>query len=87
MGDNFYDCGALIYDCQRQDTHSGGSGCGCSASVTAGYVLEKMKRGELDDVLLVGTGALMSPSALLQGLSIAGIGHLVRIKRIGNRGK
>lgn len=85
MGDNFCDCGALIYDCQRQDTHSGGSGCGCSASVTAGYVLEKMKRGELDDVLLVGTGALMSPSALLQGLSIAGIGHLVRIKRIGDR--
>ena len=26
------DCGILIYDSQKQDTHSGGSGCGCAAS-------------------------------------------------------
>ena len=81
FGKNFSDCGILLYDRERQDTHSGGSGCGCSASVTAGYVMQRFRKGEIKDVLLVGTGALMSPSSVLQGLSIAGIGHLVRLTR------
>ncbi len=80
LGENFSDCGMLIYDEKRQDTHSGGSGCGCSASVTAGYIAKRFERGELKNVLLVGTGALMSPSSIQQGLSIAGIGHLVRLE-------
>lgn len=80
FGDNFSDCGMLIYDGKRQDTHSGGSGCGCSASVTAGYIAKRFERGEFKNVLLVGTGALMSPSSIQQGLSIAGIGHLVRLE-------
>lgn len=79
LGDRFSDCGILLYDRERQDTHSGGSGCGCSASVVAGYVMDRFKKGEINDVLLVGTGALMSPSSVLQGLSIAGIGHLVHL--------
>ncbi len=79
LGERFDDCGKLIYDSQRQDTHSGGSGCGCSAAVTAGYVMSRFEKGEINDMLLVGTGALMSPSSVLQGLSIAGIGHLVHL--------
>lgn len=79
LGAVFTDCGILLYDGKRQDTHSGGSGCGCSACVTACYVADLFAKGDVKDVLLVGTGALMSPSALLQGLSIAGIGHLVRL--------
>jgi stage V sporulation protein AD len=81
LGKNFSDCGILLYDRERQDTHSGGSGCGCSASVLAGYVMQRFRNGEIKDVLLVGTGALMSPSSVLQGLSIAGIGHLIRLTR------
>ena len=80
LGDNFSDCGKLIYDRERQDTHSGGSGCGCSASVIAGYVMRQFEQRKIKNVLLVGTGALMSPSSLLQGLSVAGIGHLVHLK-------
>ncbi|MBR2473647.1 MAG: stage V sporulation protein AD [Clostridia bacterium] len=79
LGKGFSDCGILIYDRNTQDTHCGGSGCGCSASVMAGFVMDRFKKGEIKDVLLVGTGALMSPSSVLQGLSIAGIGHLVRL--------
>ena len=79
LGDRFDDCGKLLYDSKTQDTHSGGSGCGCSASVTAGYVMRRFERGEIKNMLLVGTGALMSPSSVLQGLSIAGIGHLVHL--------
>jgi stage V sporulation protein AD len=76
LGGSFYDCGMMLYN-RGQDTHCGGSGCGCSASVTAGYVMDAMRGGRAKEVLLVGTGALMSPSSVLQGLSIAGIGHLV----------
>lgn len=82
LGENFSDCGMLIYDGERQDTHSGGSGCGCSASVTAGYIMNGFKNGRLKDVLLIGTGALMSPTSIQQGLSIAGIGHLVRLSAV-----
>ncbi len=79
LGNRYGDCGILLYDRASQDTHSGGSGCGCSASVTASYIMERFRLGEISDVLLVGTGALMSPSSVQQGLSIAGIGHLVRL--------
>ncbi len=79
LGERYSDCGILLYDRSSQDTHSGGSGCGCSACVTASYVVEQFREGKIKDVLLVGTGALMSPSSIQQGLSIAGIGHLVRI--------
>lgn len=81
LGERFNDCGKLLYDCKTQDTHSGGSGCGCSASVTAGYVMKLFESGKINDVLLVGTGALMSPSSVLQGLGISGIAHLVRLTR------
>ena len=81
LGQNYTDCGQLIYG-QSQDTHSGGSGCGCSAAVTACYVTELFVRGDVKEVLLVGTGALMNPSALLQGLSISGVGHLVRLSAL-----
>ena len=80
MGGNFNDCGMMIFDPATQDTHSGGSGCGCSAAVLGGCILKKMHLGELKRVILVGTGALMSPSLIQQGKSIAGIGHLVRIE-------
>ena len=73
------DCGILIYDRERQDMHSGGSGCGCSAVVLASYILPKVERGEIRDMLFVGTGAMMSPSSIQQGQSIPAIAHLVRI--------
>ena len=73
------DCGMIIYDRQRQDMHSGGSGCGCSAVVLASYILPKIERGELSDLLFLGTGAMMSPSSIQQGLSIPAVAHLVRI--------
>ncbi len=79
LGGNFSDCGILIYDRKKQDTHSGGSGCGCSASVLGGYICDRFKRREIKNVLLIATGALMSPSMLQQGKSIAGIGHLVHL--------
>ena len=53
------DCGVMIYDPARQDVHSGGSGCGCSAVVLASYLLPKLESRELK-IVLIGTGALMA---------------------------
>ncbi|MBR6800088.1 MAG: stage V sporulation protein AD [Firmicutes bacterium] len=72
------DCGTMIYESQ-QDVHSGGSGCGCSASTFAGYVYKKMRRGELDRVLIMSTGALLSTISPFQGESIPGIAHAVSL--------
>ena len=60
---NHNDCGMMIFDRKRQDVHSGGSGCGCSASVLCSYLLKKLGNGELKNILFCATGALMSPTA------------------------
>ena len=75
----YNDCGLLLYDGEKQDMHAGGSGCGCSASVVAGYIMKRFEKREIGDVLYIATGALMSPASLQQGRSIPGIAHLVRI--------
>ena len=74
------DCGKLIFDLKKQDVHAGGSGCGCSAVTFCGYILDRMRKGHLKRVLLVCTGALMSPLSLLQGESIPGIAHAVTLQ-------
>ncbi len=78
ISNNYTDCGVLIYD-PAQDTHAGGSGCGCSAVVLGGYLIKELLAGKIKRVLGIGTGALMSPVSTLQGESIPGIGHAVVI--------
>ena len=77
MGENFQDCGLLLYDRKRQDMHAGASGCGCSASVLNGYLLTEMRRGRWDRILFAPTGALLSPTSSFQGESVPGICHVV----------
>jgi len=79
--DRLTDCGILIFDKERQDTHAGGSGCGCSASVFAGYFMKKLHSGEINKMLLVPTGALHSVVTIQQGETIPGIAHAVAIER------
>ena len=71
------DCGKMIFSHNTQDTHCGGSGCGCSATVFCGAILPKLESGKYRRVLLISTGALMSPTAIQQGESICGIAHAV----------
>ena len=71
----------MIFDGKKQDTHSGGSGCGCSASVLCGYILPKMQTGEIKKVLFAATGALMSPTTAQQGESVLSIAHAVSLER------
>ncbi|AFM42199.1 stage V sporulation protein AD [Desulfosporosinus acidiphilus SJ4] len=79
MGTVFTDCGIRIFD-STQDVHAGGSGCACSSVVFAGDLMQRLKAGELKRVMLVGSGALHSPTSALQGESIPGIGHAVVIE-------
>ena len=74
------DCGLLLYDFEKQDAHSGASGCGTSASVLACHFLPLLKEGKLRKILFMSTGALMSPSSLLQGENIYGIAPLIKIE-------
>ena len=76
----YADCGCLLYD-PAQDTHSGGSGAGCSAAVLGAYILPKIKAGELNKVLVVATGALLSPTSTQQGETIPSIAHGILIER------
>jgi stage V sporulation protein AD len=73
------DCGMLLYDRDRQDVHAGGSGCGCSASVLCGWLLEGLRSQRWNRLLFCATGALLSPTTTCQGESIPGICHAVCI--------
>lgn len=77
LGDNYNDCGLIVFDRENQDMHAGGSGCGCSALVLAAKILPEIEAGKLKEVLFIGTGALMSPTSLQQGLTIPAVAHLV----------
>lgn len=79
IGGKLTDCGTLVFDLLRQDVHSGGSGCGCSAITLCGYLLDKIKKGKLNKILFCGTGALLSPVSTQQGLPIPGVCHAVSI--------
>ena len=76
----YNDCGIMIYDAKRQDKHAGGSGCGCSAVVLASYLYPKLASGELGNILIVGTGAMMSPASIQQGQAIPAVAHLLRLR-------
>jgi stage V sporulation protein AD len=76
---NHSDCGVLLFD-EKQNVGSGGSGCGCCASMLCGPLLKKMIKGEIKKILLVGTGALMSPTTTFQGSTIPAVAHAVAIE-------
>ena len=76
---NYDDCGMMIYDREGQDMHCGGSGCGCSAVVLASHLCPRIERGELRDILFIGTGAMMSPASVQQGEAIPAVAHLLRV--------
>ncbi|MGE4484468.1 MAG: stage V sporulation protein AD [Oscillospiraceae bacterium] len=73
LAPHYDDCGLMIFSAEKQDVHAGGSGCGCSASVLAGYLLNGMREGRWRKILFSGTGALLSPVSSQQGESIPSI--------------
>jgi stage V sporulation protein AD len=80
-GERYHDCGMKIFDYKTQQVQSGGSGCGCCAVVTYGHWLRKLQAGEYHRILVVATGALLSPLSFQQGESIPCIAHAVAFER------
>lgn len=74
------DCGIEIFDKEIQDTHAGGSGCGCSASVFASFILPKVEKGEWKRILFIPTGALLSKVSYNEGKSVPGIAQAVVVE-------
>ena len=74
------DCGASLFY-QEQDAHAGGSGCGCVASVSCGWLMKRLEAGDLRRLLLVGSGAMFSPTSSQQAQSVPGIAYAACIER------
>ena len=75
------DCGIEIYDAQTQDTHAGGSGCGCSAVTLSAYILRQIEAGHWNRVLFMPTGALLSKTSFNEGQSVPGIAHALVLEQ------
>ena len=70
----------MIFNKEEQDTHSGGSGCACIATVFSGYLFKMLKEKKYKKILLMATGALMNSTSSGQGESIPGIAHAIAIE-------
>lgn len=80
ISDQHMDCGIEIFDAQSQDTHAGGSGCGCSAVTLSAYILKQLEERNWKRVLFMPTGALLSKTSFNEGMSVPGIAHAVVIE-------
>lgn len=79
---NYDDAASMIFNIDSQPVYAGGSGPACLPLVAYTYVLDKMKKKEFNRVLLVATGALMSPTMVNQKLSIPSIAHAISLEVI-----
>lgn len=77
---NLDDSACMIYDIDKQNVYSGGSGIGCMPLVTYSYILKQMGRRKFKKVLLVATGALMNPTMCNEKLSIPSIAHAISLE-------
>ena len=78
------DCGIEIFDAEKQDTHAGGSGCGCAATVLSAFILKQLEEGVWKRVLFVPTGALLSKTSFNEGHTVPGIAHGVILEHAGS---
>ena len=78
---NYNDCGTMLYNLEEQEeVQAGGSGPVCSALVNYGMIMDKLKKKEINKVLLVATGALFSPTTVFQGQNILSIAHAISLE-------
>lgn len=75
ISEQHMDCGMEIFDEATQDTHAGGSGCGCSAVTLSAYILKQLEEHNWKKVLFMPTGALLSKTSFNEGKSVPGIAH------------
>lgn len=76
------DCGMEIFDAGTQDTHAGGSGCGCSAVTLSAYILKQLEEHHWKKVLFMPTGALLSKTSFNEGKSVPGVAHALVLEAL-----
>lgn len=81
IDNRLHDCGLMIYDFEKQDIFCGGSGCACSMCVSMSKLLDKIEQGECKRIMVLATGALLSPVAVQQKGSIPCIAHAIVYER------
>lgn len=81
LGNNYNDAGLMLYDTKSQKVFAGGSGCGCITLVGFSYVIDAMRKGIYQKVLLIATGALMNPIMVAQNETIPAIAHAIVFER------
>lgn len=79
---NYDDTACMIFDIEKQPVYAGASGPACAPLVTYGYIFNKMKKGEITRVLLVATGALMSPVMVNEKMTIPSVAHAISLEVI-----
>lgn len=82
IAEQHMDCGMEIFDAQTQDTHAGGSGCGCSAVTLSAYILKQLEEHHWKKVLFMPTGALLSKTSFNEGKSVPGIAHALVLEAL-----
>ena len=82
ISERHMDFGIEIYDAKAQDTHAGGSGCGCSAVTLSAYILKQVEEGNWKKVLFMPTGALLSKTSFNEGQSVPGIAHALVLESL-----
>ncbi len=78
--DNYEDCGLLIYDKENQKVFAGGSGCACCGCVSLGLLKSKLEKREINNVLIVATGALLSTTSVGQKETVPSIAHAIGLE-------
>lgn len=81
LGENYNDTGVMIYD-YKENIYAGGSGPSCMPLTVYSSIIPKMKERLIKKVLLIATGALMSPTTCNQKFSIPSISHAVCLEVI-----
>lgn len=79
---HYGDCGCMLYDVNTQEVFQGGSGCACSGLVTMGYLYPMLKEKKYKRILVVATGALLSPMMTFQKESIPCVAHAISLEAV-----
>lgn len=83
LGDNYTDSGSIVYDREKQpNVKAGGSGPACIALSLYTDIYEKLKSGIYKKVLVLATGALMSPTMNNQKFTIPSICHAICLEGV-----
>ena len=82
ISDKHMDCGMEIFNPEKQDTHAGGSGCGCCATTLSALILRNIREGQWKRVLFVPTGAWFSKTSYNEGKAVPAIAHGVVLERV-----